>query len=137
MKKQSITSKATSLILVAAIFFSSCASTTLIQSMPSGARVYINDEAVGTTPYLHTDTKIVGSTSTVRLEKDGYKPVVTTISRDEKLDAGALIGGLLVTIPFLWILEYKPAHTYEMKPATANDQLSVVAEPEKDNSNKN
>lgn len=137
MKKQSSVLKATTVILAITIFLSSCASNTLIQSTPSGARVYINDEPVGITPYLHTDTKIIGSTTTIRLEKDGYKPVVTTISRDEKIDAGALIGGILVTIPFLWILEYKPSHIYELKPATVNDQLSVITESPKNNTNQN
>lgn len=136
MKKQSFINRTASVILAAAVLLSSCASTTLIQSTPSGARVYINDEPVGTTPYMHSDTKIVGSTSIVKLEKDGYQPVVTTITRDEKLDAGALIGGILVTIPFLWILEYKPVHKYELKPVAVNDQLSVITERQKDNTNK-
>lgn len=42
----------------------------MIQSNPSGAKLYLNGENVGETPYSHTDTKIAGSTTTVQLEKN-------------------------------------------------------------------
>ena len=48
-----------SLLLAGAVLITSCSSTTLIQSNPPGAKVYLNDEAVGTTPYTHKDKKIV------------------------------------------------------------------------------
>jgi len=45
MKKQTITTKTVSLVLAGTILLSSCASTTMIQSTPSGAKVYLNFNA--------------------------------------------------------------------------------------------
>ncbi len=45
-----LTFKITLFLLAVEIFLSSCASTTLIQSNPNGAKVYIDGEAVGQFP---------------------------------------------------------------------------------------
>ncbi len=123
--------KAITLLLASSILLASCSSTTLIQSNPSGAKVYLNGEPVGTTPYTHKDTKIVGSTTTVQLEKEGYDPLHTSFSRDEAVDVGAIIGGLFVLVPFLWTMKYKPTHTYELKASSDNEQPKVEATPQK------
>lgn len=103
---------------VAAIAFlaASCASTTLISSEPAGAKVYLNGEFVGTTPYTYTDTKIVGSSTDVKIVKDGYAPYQTVLVRNEAADAGAIIGGCFTLVPFLWTMGYKPTHFYELTP---------------------
>jgi len=113
MKKQIIV-KATSLILAGSILLASCASRTLIKSNPSGAKVYLNGEAVGTTPYTHEDTKIIGSVTTVKLEKEGYEPFNTSFARNEKADAGAIVGGVFLLFPFLWTMKYKPERSYDL-----------------------
>jgi PEGA domain len=95
----------------------SCASTTVIQSQPTGARLYLNGEPVGVTPYAMTDTKIIGSSTSVRLDLPGYEPTNGVITRNEEFDAGACIGGVFLLFPFLWIMAYKPVHTFEMRPA--------------------
>jgi hypothetical protein len=115
--KKTITLKAVTLCLAGTVLLSSCASTTLIQSNPQGANLYIDGEKVGRTPYSYTDTKIVGSATMIRLEKDGYETLNTSFSRNEQADAGAIIGGLLVWVPFLWTMKYKPMHSYELSPA--------------------
>lgn len=125
IKKFSI--KAVAAFLAGAILFTSCASSTMIYSSPEGAKVYLNGEPVGKTPYLHTDTKIVGSTTTVRLEKEGYRPFHTSFSRDEAVDVGAIIGGLFVWVPFLWTMKYKPSHTYEMIPLSLEQKAKSEA----------
>ncbi len=102
------------------VALAACASTTTLHSSPEGAKVYLNGEYAGTTPYSMTDTKIVGSTTHVRLEREGYAPLETDIVRNEELDVGALIGGIFFLVPFLWIEEYKPTHTYELQPAAAS-----------------
>ncbi|PKP06609.1 MAG: hypothetical protein CVU10_03325 [Bacteroidetes bacterium HGW-Bacteroidetes-5] len=102
--------------LICAILASSCASSTMIYASPEDAKIYIDGEPVGKTPYLHTDTKIVGSVTNVRLEKEGYEPFYTSFARNEAADVGAIIGGLFVWVPFLWTMKYKPTHTYEMIP---------------------
>ena len=103
-------------ILAFGILAASCSSTTIISSEPEGAKLYIDEEYVGKTPYSYTDTKILGSQITVRILADGYAPFNTVISRDEKVDAGAIVGGLFFLIPFLWTMEYKPTHFYELTP---------------------
>lgn len=102
------------------LLFASCASSTMINSIPSGAKVYINGEPVGTTPYLYTDTKIVGSIVNVDLKKDGYEPFYTTFSRTEQVDVGAIVGGVFLLFPFLWTMQYKSTHTYELIPLSTS-----------------
>jgi len=124
MKTYSVTFSAIFLALL--IFLTSCSSTTLITSNPSGARVNINGENVGTTPYSNTDTKIVGSCNQLRLEKDGFKPFMTTFCRNEQVSVGAIIGGLFIWPIFLWVMEYKPGRNYELEPldgAPSNNTL--------------
>ena len=129
--KKAITLKTISIILAGTVLLSSCASTTMIQSTPSGAKVYLNEENVGKTPYSHTDTKIVGSTTTVRLEKEGYETKNTSFSRNEQADVGAIIGGVFVLVPFLWTMKYKPTHTYELSPIL--DNQPTISSGEKQN----
>ena len=117
------------LALAALILLESCASSTVIQSNPTGAKVYFNSTVVGTTPYTHTDTKIVGSTTFVRLEKESYQPLNTSFSRDERADAGAIIGGCFLLFPFLWTMKYNPSRTYELIPASGTDSPSVAPTP--------
>ena len=50
------------LLVVGLITLASCTSTTIINSVPQGAAVYIGQERVGTTPFTYSDTKIVAST---------------------------------------------------------------------------
>lgn len=130
MKKQTMTTKTISLILAFSVLLTSCASTTIIQSIPSGAKVYLNGEPVGTTPYTHRDTKVVGSTTTVKLEMDGYAPLNTYFSRDEEVDVGAVIGGIFLFVPFLWTMKYKPTHTYELTPSSGNEWQSIKTTPQ-------
>ena len=98
------------------VLFASCSSTTLIQTNPSGAKVYMNEEYKGVTPLSYSDTKIVGSATSVRLELEGYESLNTILSRDEAADVGAIIGGVFFLFPFLWTMKYNPLHTYELRP---------------------
>ena len=107
-----------SFVLATAILLTSCSSTTMINSSPNGAKVYLNGELVGTTPYQYSDTKIVGATTAVKLEKEGFESFNTTFSRSEKADVGAIIAGCFVLVPFLWTMKYKPERTYELIPLT-------------------
>ncbi len=106
------------LFFVAAIsvFLSSCASSTMLNSSPPGATVYVDGVMVGKTPYSHTDSKIVGSTTSLRFEKDGYEPLNAQLIRNEEVDVGAVIGGLFFLWPlFLWSMKYSPSHSYDME----------------------
>ncbi len=113
------------LFMAALVFFTSCSSTTLISSDPSGAQVYLNGEKVGKTPYSHTDTKIVGSCTSLRLEKEGYETFNAVFCRNEEADVGAIIGGVLFLFPFLWTMGYKPGRSYELVPIDGANKESI------------
>jgi len=93
----------------------SCASTTLIHSQPSGAKLYADGVYLGTTPYTYSDTKIVGATTLLTLKKEGCRDANVTMARSEKFEVGACIGGVLVLVPFLWIMGYNPQRSYELE----------------------
>jgi hypothetical protein len=108
--------------LVAAVTLcalTSCASSTLIQSQPPGARLFLDGQPVGVTPYMMSDAKIAGATTMVHLEAPGYLPTDVIIARNEEIDVGALIGGIFLLVPFLWIMGYRPFHVFELRPAYA------------------
>lgn len=129
--KKKFTFKLTAVLFTLIILFSGCASSTLIQSHPTGAKVYINGEPVGNTPYLYSDTKILGSVTNVDLIKEGYEPLYTSIERNEQVDVGAIVGGFFFGFPFLWTLQYNPTHNYELIPLEqSQDNYSDVLSPE-------
>ena len=76
----------------------------------------MNNQHVGATPYIYTDTKIVGTCTSIRLEKEGYVPFETMLCRNEEADVGAIVGGIFFLIPFLWTMKYHPMHSYQMTP---------------------
>jgi hypothetical protein len=119
MCKNSLLMKSSALLMAVVVLFASCSSTTLIQSEPSGAKLYMNGEYMGVTPFSYSDTKIVGSSTEIRLEKEGYEPLYTMMSRDETADVGAIIGGVFFLFPFLWTMKYKPTHNYELIPLSS------------------
>lgn len=93
----------------------SCTSTTVINSSPSGAKIYIDGSLMGKTPYTHSDTKIVGATTMVTLKKEGCENFNGIISRSEKFEVGPCIGGAFVLVPFLWVMGYNPMRTFELE----------------------
>ena len=104
------------LLAAATVATAACSSSTIIGANVPGAKVFLDGEYVGTTPYTMTDTKIVGSTTTVRLEAPGYAPTTGIIKRNEEFSVGACIGGVLLLIPFLWIMDYKSTHMFDLQP---------------------
>jgi len=124
------------LIVAVSILFSSCASTTLINSSPSGADLYINEEAVGVTPYSMTDTKIIGSCSSIRIEKEGYQDFYSTICRTEEVDGGAIVGGFFFWPAWLWAMKYKSSHFYKLTPKSENEETLDQLMNKSDNGNK-
>ena len=134
MKQIRLELKLLSLSLSGIILFSSCSSTTMIYSNPTNAKLYLNEELVGETPYKHKDSKIVGSTNTMKLEKEGYITVNTTFSKDEEIDVGAMIGGIFFLVPFLWVMKYKPARTVELR--TLEPEMTTVKQMDQSTNSK-
>jgi hypothetical protein len=106
----------TAMMLIAIVLLSGCASTTVLQTAPSGAKLYMNGEPVGTTPYTYTDTKIVGTTTVLKITADGYEDFNGVLKRNEEANVGAIIGGVFLLFPFLWVMDYKPMHNFELVP---------------------
>ena len=126
----------TSIMIAVVVFLSGCASSTMIKSIPSGAKVYINGEPVGTTPYLYTDTKVIFSPVNVDIIKEGFKPVYETFRRDEEFNPSTFIGGIFVWPLWLWTLDYKSTHTYELVPITGNEENEANREIQYSSSNR-
>ncbi len=110
-----------------------CSSSTLITSNPTGAKVYIANQYKGQTPYTHSDSGIVGSTKEIRLEKEGYKTLTSTIKKNGDANVAAIIGGIFFWPLFLWVLDYPEGYVFEMQPdesaAPAPAQQAAPAQP--------
>jgi hypothetical protein len=95
-------------------FLFGCASATVIKSNPPGAKLILDGQFKGETPYTYSDSSAAGTMRTVILKKGGYKDFTGHIKR-EQLSVGALIGGILLLIPLIWVLEYPSEYTFEME----------------------
>ena len=78
--------------------------------------MFLDGAYVGVTPYTMSDTKIVGSSTQVRIEAPGYAPANVAIHRSEEFDVTACIGGVFLLVPFLWIMGYRAEHSIELTP---------------------
>jgi hypothetical protein len=90
-----------------------CSSTTVIRSSDPEAKIYADGQLLGTGQATYSDTKIVGSTTQVSLQKEGCQTRNYVLSRSESFDVGACIGGVFVYAPFLWIMGYNGQHNYD------------------------
>lgn len=113
-------------LLACVVFMTSCASTTRIETYPSGAKLYVDGEFVGETPCDYTDSKIIGSSIGVRLEKEGYKPITTIITKDEEPNIGAAVAGYFFLVPLLWAMKYRPFHNYELVSIKNDEGMSAM-----------
>lgn len=137
MKRTKLPLKVAAVLMAGIFLFASCSSTTLIQSVPSGAKVYIDGQPAGNTPYRYSDTKIVGTATDIKLEMEGYEPYKTVLVRNEQVDVGAIIGGLLVWVPFLWTMGYNSTHTYELEPFQNTDNQQYIINDQQVNNSQN
>ena len=103
------------LFLIATLLVASCSSTTLIMTNDKDAKIYVDSQFVGKGQYTHTDSKMVGSVTTVLLKKEGCEDVPYAFSKNEEFDAGACAGGVFFLVPFLWIQKYRAIHNYEFE----------------------
>jgi hypothetical protein len=119
---------------IALLFLFGCASATIIKSNPPGAKLYLDGQLEGETPYTYADRAAAGTMKSVTLKKEGYKDFSGHIKREE-LSVGALIGGILILIPLIWVLEYPPEYTFEMEKLEGKvsefPQKPQVTRPEK------
>jgi hypothetical protein len=104
------------LIALSMVFFFlfGCASTTYVKSNPPGARLQVDGQFLGETPKFYTDKAVAGTTRSVTLKKEGYKDFNGYLKR-EKLSIPILIGGILLIVPLVWVLEYPSQYNFEME----------------------
>ena len=117
-------------VLFSLLLFSACSSSKIIETQPPGARVYIEGEFVGTTPYELKDRRVFWQKTRVRVKKDGYFPEECIASRSETLNPGAFIGGFLFWPTFLWAGAYEPETVIYLSPnEEANQWVADTAIP--------
>lgn len=112
-------------LLSTSILVSGCSSITLFRTTPEGADIYISGENRGITPSYYSDTKIAFSSTPITFRKDGYHDLNIILKRNEQVDGGAIWGGIMVYIPFLWFMKYNPTHFYTLEPLNTAEQLKL------------
>ncbi len=126
-------SKLVCILIIAGILASGCASSTVLQTNPSDATVYVKGEKLGNTPYTYSDRKIAGASTLITFKKEGYEDYSTTLRRTERWNAAALIAGLFFIYPLFWIMSYDQEHAYDLFAAEEelpSEQAVDVAEAE-------
>jgi len=125
------------LVLLTAVFFFllGCSSTTVIKSKPSRAKVYLNGEIKGETPYTYTSAGIWGTKKMVVLKKEDYKESVQQIKKDHVNWVTVIIGALVFYPLLLWGADFPTEYTFEMEKLESkpSDQIPKpqVTAPEK------
>ena len=95
----------------------SCSSTTKLTSTPPEAKIYIDGEYKGTTPYKHSDASISGSQKSIEIKKEGYDDFQTILTKKGRAHGGAIVGGIFLLIPFMWVVQYNIHYDYELTPS--------------------
>ena len=98
-----------------AVLISGCSSKVLIDSKPQGAKVYINDEYKGVTPYEQKDRFTIFEQPKVVLELDGYKSYEDLLTKDVPVYP-CLVCGYFLVFPMFWSLKYEPYQLVELEP---------------------
>lgn len=107
-------------ILIAGIaVLGACSSGTSIHVSDPHARIYVNDEYVGTGKAYYSDRKPAFTKQEVTLRKDGCVEQRHSFRRNERPDLGAIVGAYYLAVPVLWLTQYKNHHMYEFECAQA------------------
>lgn len=95
----------------------SCASTTYIKSLPSGANVYEGDALMGVTPYMYWDREATGPENagkTFTLRKHGYADKKITIHKDVLNIPRLFFPAPIFSLP--WAYDYKEEYFFDLEP---------------------
>ncbi len=103
------------LLILSVLLATACTSSTVIRSSDPDSRIYVNGEYLGTGRARYSDQKVAFSKNNVEIRKDGCRTERYSFRRSEEADIGAIIGGFLFTVPFLWVTEYKSYHAYDFQ----------------------
>ena len=101
------------IVLVVAAMLAACSSGTHIRVSDSAARIYVNGEYIGTGDAYYRDRKPAFTKQEITLRRDGCVEQSHMIRRNERPDLGAIIGAYYLTLPILWMTQYKHQHAYD------------------------
>jgi len=101
------------ILLTCVTTLAACSSGTSIRVSDVDARIYVNDEYVGTGHGHYADRKLMFTKQEVTLRKDGCEPQHYTFRRNERPDLGAIVGAYYLAVPLLWVAQYKNDREYE------------------------
>ena len=106
------------IILFIFLFFS-CATTTRINTLPSGVKVYkdvYNEQYLGKTPLKYRDSKIGGAVTYFILKKDGFKDKRVYIKKNEPNSVNIILSFIFQFYPALfWWGKYEPIYNFELE----------------------
>jgi len=101
------------LFIAAAAALAACSSGTSIRVSDPDARIYVNDEYVGTGKGYYSDRKPAFTKQEVTVRKDGCTEQSYAFRRNERPDLGAIVSAYYLALPMLWFTQYKDHHAYE------------------------
>ena len=100
--------------LILALMVLSCSSTTIIKSQDKDAEIRVNGRLVGTGTVIHTDKKVAWfGKNQVELSKKGCAEKTYVFKRNEEIDYQALVFGVFLLVPLVWIMQYQAVHEYD------------------------
>jgi len=102
------------LLLSFILIVTGCSSTTIINSDPQGATLYIDGFKMGKTPYTYTDSKTNSSTTSIFLTKEGFIDKHIVMNRSERMNYFPLIGAIYIA-PLFWIRQYDSIHNFVLE----------------------
>lgn len=92
----------------------SCSSTTIIKSTDVNAQIKVNGKSSSTGTHIHSDRKVAWlGKNRVVISKKGCADQNFVFKRNEELDVGALVFGIFLIVPLVWVMQYKAVHEYE------------------------
>jgi hypothetical protein len=81
----------------------------------SDAKIYINNEYYGNDSAVYTDMKVSFMRSIIRVEKKGCVPLSYVLRKNDRVDYMAILGGVLLIAPIVWLMKYRPVYHLEYK----------------------
>lgn len=110
------------ILLTGLVALGACSSGTSILASDPDARIYVNDEYVGTGKGYYSDRKPAFTKQEVTLRKNGCAEQRYSFRRNERPDLGAIVGAYYLAVPVLWLTQYKHRHAYEFECEEASDE---------------
>ena len=99
--------------LLLVLVITGCSTFVTIRTDPERARLYINDEPKGKTPFTDNLPDGLFARYIYRIEADGYKPLYGELQKEFKW--GAFIGGWFFLFPWLWASGPRPFYSFELQ----------------------